>query len=96
MSALVILERVGIVIYMLAMLGFGTYCLAKPRRLQERFLGMLTPPEGQRGKLRRWWARRSITLVQSEAYLTQLRLLGVVLYVMVAVVVFALYRAAHQ
>jgi hypothetical protein len=91
----VILERVGIVIYMLVMLGFGTYCLARPRRLQERFIRMLTP-RGPRGKFRRWSAERSISLMQSDAYLTQLRLFGVVLYLMVAAVLFALYQAAHE
>ena len=95
MSALVIVKRVGIVIYMLAMLGFGTYCLAKPRRLQERFIRMLTP-WGRRGKFRRWSAQRSIALMQSDAYLTQLRQFGVVLYLMAAVVLFALYRAAQE
>lgn len=95
MSNLVILKRVGIVIYMLAMLGFGTYCLAKPRRLQERFIRMLTP-WGQRGKFRRWWVRWSISLMQSDAYLTQLRLCGVVLYLMAAVALFALYQAAQE
>jgi len=90
----VILERVGIVIYMLAMLGLGTYCLAKPRRLQERFIRMLTA-WGPRGKFRRWSAQQSISLMQSDAYLTQLRLCGVALYLMVAVVLFALYRAAQ-
>jgi hypothetical protein len=95
MSNLVTLKRVGIVIYMLAMLGLGTYCLAKPRRLQERFLSMLTRQE-PRGKFGRWSARWSISLMQSDAYLTQLRWCGVVMYLMVAVLLFALYRAAHE
>jgi len=95
MTTLVILKRVGIVIYMLAMLGLGTYCLARPRRLQERFLRMLNP-QGPRGKFWRWSARRSISLVQSDAYLTQLRWFGVILYLMVAAVVFGLYRAAQE
>ena len=95
MSNLVILKRIGIVIYMLAMLGLGTYCLAKPGRLQERFLKMLTR-QGSRGKFSRWSAQLSISLVQSDAYLSQLRWFGVVLYLMVATVLFALYRAAHE
>jgi hypothetical protein len=87
---MVLLRRVGFAIYMLALLWLGTYCLARPRQLQERVLRMLAP-QGRRGRLWQWSAQWSRSIVQSDDYLRQLRMVGIIMYLALAVALFFIF-----
>jgi hypothetical protein len=91
----VILRRVGIVIYMLALLGLGTLCLAKPRRVQEIGLRLMKP-RGPSERLFGWYGRWSVRFVESDAFIPHIRRCGVGLYLMVAALLLALFLAAQQ
>jgi hypothetical protein len=86
---IVVVRRAGLIMYILASLTFGTYCLVRPEKLRD--YAIKNTSRGFIGKI-----RPLVEFVRSDAYLWNVRLFGVVLYLMAIGLVVALYDAAHN
>jgi hypothetical protein len=89
----IVLRRAVIVIYLLGSIGFGTFCLVRPRVVRE--FGLKTLSQGLTGKTR-FVTRRVVAFVKSDAYLWNVRFFGILLYLSAAGLVYALYEASRM
>jgi hypothetical protein len=85
---MILLRRAFIVIYILACIGAGTFCLVRPRVVRE--FAIKSVSQGLTGKM-----RFVVAFVKSDAYLWNVRFFGLVLDLMAAGLVYAFYEASR-
>jgi hypothetical protein len=86
---MILLRRAGIVLYILACIGAGTFCLVRPRVVREFHIKMVS--QGWGGKM-----RFVVNFVKSDAYLWNVRFFGLGLYLMAAGLIYAFYEASRM
>jgi hypothetical protein len=85
---MILLRRVGIVLYILASIGVGTFFLVRPRAVREFAIKAVS--QGLTGKM-----RFVVAFVKSDAYLWNVRFVGILLYLTAAGVICAFYEASR-
>jgi len=86
---IVVVKRAGMIMYILALLAFGTYCLMRPEKLRDS--AIKSTSRGLTGKI-----RPLAEYLRSDAYLRDVRMIGLGCYLMAIALVYALYDAAHN
>jgi hypothetical protein len=87
------LKRAGMIIYILALIAFGTYLLLRPGKFRDFALKNANSTRGLAPVLRRW---TQIAFMQSDAYLWYVRFAAIFFYLMAAGMIYALYDSAQR
>jgi hypothetical protein len=89
------LKRAGMISYILALIALGTYSLLRPQRFRDLGLKYVNSDKGIAPKWRALW-RKQFAFMQSDAYLWQVRIVGIGFYLMAAAMIYALYDSAQR